>query len=502
MKEEKLLRDLIKEGESEQLEFMEIVRKDSIAKNICAFLNAEGGRVIVGVTSNKIINGVSDARQIRDELQNYLLNEVVPEAPFTIIIETVNSKEILIIKVGSGSKQPYLFDGSIFYRKDAKTQKATSKEISKLINERQISEKHWERQLMTGIELDDLDNQLIISTIRESKNKKRSTYDGKDVLGFLTHYGLYINGTFTNACVILFAKNPARFLPQIRVRLTEYAEGKIDDHLLRDEFFEGNLFDIQDKLEKYTNGLGIKSIFDKKRWKRIDFTFPKEALQEGMINALMHRDYSSPSSGVSISVYPAKIVISNSGNLPVGLSVKDLKKNHSPHPVNPDIAHMVFLRGLIDKIGRGTLNILGACKEADLRMPEWKDNSTDVVLTFNGPKALAKKKSDHDAVNDAVNDTVNDAVKSFISDAVNDAVHDAVNDAVISRLIREVIIILADDGKSLRELMEDFEVARATIQRDMALLKTHRFIEFIGSPKSGVYNLTENFRTEILRIGN
>jgi ATP-dependent DNA helicase RecG len=59
----------------------------------------------------------------------------------------------------------------------------------------------------------------------------------------------------------------------------------------------------------------------------------------------MHRDYSSFSSSVTISVYPDVFVISNSGKLPDDIKVKDLKKNHDSHPVNPDIAHIVFLNG-------------------------------------------------------------------------------------------------------------------------------------------------------------
>ncbi len=497
MKVEQLLKDLIQQGESEQLEFMEVVRKDSIARNLCAFLNADGGRVIIGVTDEGKAIGLSDALKHKMELQTYLLNVIIPDAPISISIEPIGQKELLIFKVWGGSKQPYIYDGSIYHRRGVKTQKATSKEISALIHDRKIAEQHWERQIAFGVGIEDLDKNLILSTIKESRKKQRSNYEGYDIVGFLTHYGLYVNGSFTNACVILFAKNPTKFVPQVRVRLTEYAEGKTDDHLLRDEIFEGNLFNIRDRLEKYTNGLGVRSVFDKNQWKRIDFTFPKKALQEGIINALMHRDYRSYSSGVTISVYPDKFIISNSGKLPDGITIKDLKKNHGPHPVNPDIAHIVFLRGLIDKLGCGTINILGACKSAGLKVPEWKETSSDVVLTFNGPKALAIKKPEHDAVNDAVNDAANDAVKRFISDAVNDALSDATNDAVIHRLINEVLRLLIDGGKSLKELMDDFGVARATMQRDMALLKAHQFVVFEGSPKSGVYRLTEEFKIKI-----
>lgn len=497
MSDEQLLKSLLKQGESEQLEFLEVVRKDTIARNLCALLNGDGGRVVVGVSDDGKAIGIEDAKLHKDEMQIYLLNVIVPDAPVTISVESIGEKELLIFKVWGGSKQPYIFDGNIYFRRGANTQKATSKEISELIHGRQLSEQHWERQISLGVDLEDLNEKLIVDTIKESRRNHRSNFKSDDVIEFLNHYGLCLNGAFTNACVVLFGKRPSKFIPQIRVRLTEYSEGKTDDSLIRDKVFEGNLFSIRTELEKYVNGLGVRSVFDKKQWKRQDFTFPKKALQEGIINALMHRDYSSFSSSVSISVYPDRFVISNSGKLPDDIKVRDLKKNHRSHPVNPDIAHIVFLRGLIDKLGRGTIKVIEDCKDAGLRTPEWKETSTGVILTFHGPKGLSERKERVDATNDATNDAVNDAVKRFIRDAINDAVNDAASDAVIERLINEVLLLLVEDGKSLKDLMFTFNVARATMQRDMALLKAHQFVIFEGAAKSGVYKLTERFKSKV-----
>ncbi|PID89533.1 MAG: transcriptional regulator [Bacteroidia bacterium] len=500
MNNEQLIKDLIKEGESQQLEFKEVVHKESIAKTLCGFLNTDGGRILVGVSDTGKIVGINNAILNRQNIQTFLINTIVPDAPITISVEIVDQKELLSIKVSGGKKQPYIFDGNIYYRRGYKTQKATSKEISDLIHDRQVAEQHWERQISLGIELKDLDIKLIETTISESKKNHRSSFESNDILSFLTHYGLYKNGSFTNACVVLFAKSPSKFIPQIRVRLIEYAQGKTDKALIRNEILEGNLFSIRNELEKYVNGLGVRSIFDKKQWKRLDFSFPKRALQEGIINALMHRDYSSISSSVTISVYPDKFIISNSGKLPDDLKIKDLKKNHDSHPVNPDIAHIVFLNGLIDKLGRGTIRMIEECKDAGLRTPIWEETSNRIILTFNGPKSLAKKRQTNDAVNDATNDATNDAVKLFISDAVNDAVNDATSDTVINRLIQEIIILFLNKGKSLKELMNSFDVARATMQRDMALLKAHQFVVFKGSSKTGVYSITDKFRKKIESI--
>ena len=489
MNEEQLMKNLIKQGESEQLEFKEVVRKDTIARVLCSFLNGTGGRVVIGVDENGNVLGVNDAEQHKEELEKYLLNVIIPDVPISITIENINNKKILMLKVWEGTKQPYIFDGSIFYRRGASTQKATSQEISKLIHGRQLAEKHWERQIIVGVELDDLDKKLIKSTIIESKQNYHSNYNDNDILGFLTHYGLYLNGSFTNACVVLFAKTPSKFIPQIRVRLTEYVAGKTDKNLIRDEVFEGNLFSIRDKFEKYINGLGVRSIFDDNQWKRKDFSFPVKALQEGIINALMHRDYSNFSSGVAISVYPDRFVISNSGQLPGDLEIKDLKINHRSHPVNPDIAHIVFLRGFIDKLGRGTLKVIRECKEAGLRAPVWKQTNTDVTLTFYGPKSLPVKKaiiSTYSIPADPIDNAIHSLIKESLSYKKN----------VLDRLIVIIRSIYQNPYIKAIELQEKFNVSIRTIMSDLDRL--NMFVYYKGSKKSGGYYLKDEFKNEII----
>lgn len=55
-----------------------------------------------------------------------------------------------------------------------------------------------------------------------------------------------------------------------------------------------------------------------------------------------------------MSVYPTGFEIWSHGDLPPGLSIKSLKTGDRSLPVNPDIAQAVFLRGLVDLLGRGT----------------------------------------------------------------------------------------------------------------------------------------------------
>jgi ATP-dependent DNA helicase RecG len=109
---------------------------------------------------------------------------------------------------------------------------------------------------------------------------------------------------------------------------------------------------------------------------------PWSALREGVINALIHRDYAAFDGGVSISLYPDRIEIWNSGRLPDGLTVADLKAGNISRPRNPDMAHLFFVRGFIERLGIGGRRIVTQCREAGLPEPTWELPGGGVLLTL------------------------------------------------------------------------------------------------------------------------
>lgn len=113
--------------------------------------------------------------------------------------------------------------------------------------------------------------------------------------------------------------------------------------------------------------------------------YPLEAIREGLVNALAHRDYSGFSGGVTVGIHDDRIEIWNSGHLPDGISAGNLRRNHPSLPTNPDIAQVLYVRGLMERIGRGTQKIAQACQDRGLPPPRWKDEPTGVTLTLFGP---------------------------------------------------------------------------------------------------------------------
>lgn len=101
-----------------------------------------------------------------------------------------------------------------------------------------------------------------------------------------------------------------------------------------------------------------------------------------MINAIVHRDYTAFASGLTVTVYHERIEFWNSGQLNENLSVDDLTQSHQSFPNNPDIAYAFFLRGYMDRIGRGMQKIVETGEELGVPQPEWRQDSSGVTLTI------------------------------------------------------------------------------------------------------------------------
>ena len=388
-----------------------------------------------------------------------------------VSLEEYDGKELILIKVLAGSKQPYIFDGSIYYRRSTNTVKATSKEISVLIHNRHTTAVHWERQPALGVSWEDLDVDEIYKTMSASRAENRTKDNEHGPMDFLSHFGLFENGYFTNAAVILFAKNPARFIPQSRARIAFLSEGKTSDIYRDDRVLEGNLFSNINTIQSFfEQHLAITSSFAKNDWMRKDnYRIPMSALREGVLNALVHRNYSNPSTTMSILIYPSKLEISNSGKSP--LKAADFRKNHLSMPANPDIAHVVFLRGYIEKLGRGTLKILEECKEAGLAPPVWEIDDKSVKLTFLTPPNLDK--------------VISKPVKDELFMAIDKVSQES--EAVKARLVKISRMILENPGTKTSELMLSIDISERILRKNIKTLVDAELLSYEGSKKTGGY---------------
>jgi len=98
--------------------------------------------------------------------------------------------------------------------------------------------------------------------------------------------------------------------------------------------------------------------------------YPESAVREALINALAHRNYSGSSGGVSIHVFPKRLEIWNSGPFPEGVTADSLGRGQLSVLRHPDIAHVLYLRGLMEKAGRGSVLMAHECQKSGLPAPK------------------------------------------------------------------------------------------------------------------------------------
>jgi ATP-dependent DNA helicase RecG len=109
--------------------------------------------------------------------------------------------------------------------------------------------------------------------------------------------------------------------------------------------------------------------------------YPIAALREMLLNALVHRNYLG-SSVVQMRMFDNHFNIWNEGELPAGISLDSLKRQHPSRPRNLLIADVCFKAGYIDAWGSGTLKIISTCKEAGLPDPEIIEQDGGILVTL------------------------------------------------------------------------------------------------------------------------
>ena len=103
----KYIYDLIAEGEHQQLDFkFEISDARKIARTFAAFLNTDGGKLLIGVKDNGRIAGV------RSEEEYYMIESAAtmyckPEISFLAQEWKIKGKTVLEIDIPRGSDKPY-----------------------------------------------------------------------------------------------------------------------------------------------------------------------------------------------------------------------------------------------------------------------------------------------------------------------------------------------------------------------------------------------------------
>jgi ATP-dependent DNA helicase RecG len=372
-------------AESERLELKAgRVEPEVIGRNVCAFANAQGGTILVGVAEDGRVVGVPERDQFMEKVRHLITTHLSPQLSVSIVPLDITGKDLVAIDVPQGANRPYTWSRTIYVRAGEEVRAADRNAIIAMLSKPSFV--LWERYGAIGVDENHIDAAELKRAWEDVRDHHLSSLGGEKwpgVFEALQRFNLVDGGQICNGGLVLFGKAPAVRLPQTRVRAVAYRDERGND-LIDNRVYEGHAFYLADAMMQFLkNHVPIQSQIPRDQVQRQEEpALPFVALREAVLNAVQHRDYESFDGGISLIVRPTSVELWNSGSLPTGMTVDDLKSSHHSRPHNPGIAHVFFLRGFVERIGSGSIRMVEECRRAGLPDPQWREDSGGVSVTF------------------------------------------------------------------------------------------------------------------------
>ena len=452
-----MFQKMIESGASKTMEFkVELPQGNQLAQTICAFANRAGGYLLIGVADSGEVIGLSSEaiNEYLEKIPNLIHDTIFPMLIPEIYSVTISNKAVLVIQVYPGSNLPYYLkskgkmEGT--YVRVGRTNKRADIEMIKDLERHKMNKSFDEDSFK---ELDRLDEEALINvfekamgtSITKEKLLNLKLIERVGDMEYLTNAGAIVLGKMANATV----------------KCARFSGESIVDFIDKKEY-DGDIFSvIQETMIFFKNHLMQAGMIQGYGLQRKDvLEVPEEVLREGIINALMHRDYSIQGSDIKIAIFDSKIEITSPGGLPKSLTVEDIYSGRSEIR-NRVISNLLLKSGYVEQWGSGIPRMIEMCKEVGLKVPEIEEKGLFIVL-----RIFRKNKM----YNNRPNNTLMTKSKS---------------DLIADNLNQIYELLVEDNQLTVKEIADSVYLAEASTQRRLKTLQDQGLIERVGSKKTG-----------------
>ena len=363
----------LNQEEGAKLEFKrDDVRPETMAKEIVAFANMNGGIILVGVEDDGAISGIH-----RENLQAWLMDTVIGRHVHPFVLpdyeETaIDGRKVAVVEIHQGNSKPYILRHNnredIYVRYGDTCQLATREQSARLFESGGLIS--IEKMPVHGSTLHDLDNRRLqnyfvdISQIIDLNEWQR--FSDEDIIEWLINRDFMRQLDDDRVCsiggLVLFGIKPDLRLPQSAIRLAVFP-GLDKDYNTDMDIVIGAPFvglgrpddtyneppvpeRILSVLQPHISTEKLDMMTRRRYW-----DYPKEVIRELVVNAFAHRDWTR-NTDIEISAYADRMEIISPGALVNGMTVDKLKAGQRT-PRNNNIVSVLRDCGLMEHQGMG-----------------------------------------------------------------------------------------------------------------------------------------------------
>ncbi len=374
------LLEIIANGENSGVEFKrDDVRPEKIAKEVVAMANLKGGLLLLGVEDDGTITGIQ-----RDNIEEWIMDGVFAAKvhpmmlPFYEEVNLEENRRVAVIAFPQGTSKPYVLRHNgredIYIRIGTTSRLASREQQARLFESGGIL--HTELLPVAGSSYASLNGERLKDYLASLINDPDVPIDENSWIQRLISLGYMVEGVgdkvvCTIAGLVLFGHSPRKYLRQGGIRIIVFDDENKQYKALLDDVLDSpmvGLWRLDDAGQRKLAGadLGIIELFidkiepfiseepseiDEGFRREKTWHYPREAVRELVINALVHRDWTR-SVDIEICVYSNRLEVTSPGVLQNSMTIeKMLAGQRSPR--NPLIVEVLRDYGYVDARGMG-----------------------------------------------------------------------------------------------------------------------------------------------------
>jgi len=373
------LLEIISNKENSGIEFKrDDIRPEQLAKEIVAFANHEGGRILLGVEDDGTVSGLQ-----RENTQEWVLNvfrdKVHPQMiPFYEEVGLDPNLRVAVITIGRGISKPYVMRHNqredVYIRMGDRSEIATREQQLRLFEAGGLL--HVEVMPVPGTSIANLDIHKINFYLKEiivdpeiPEMEKTEQWEKRLVgMGFMAPDG-HGNIVCSVGGLVCFGVNPRKYLRQSGIRLMvfdgpdkEY-EAKMDSVIDRPligrwkqdssgikEMVDSGLIETFTEMITPFITRDEDKISETMR-RHVQLDYPREAIREIVLNAVAHRDWTK-ALDIEVSVFSDRLEVVSPGKLPNSMTIEKMIAGQRT-PRNPMIMDVLRDHGYVESRGMG-----------------------------------------------------------------------------------------------------------------------------------------------------
>ncbi|MFH0774127.1 MAG: RNA-binding domain-containing protein [bacterium] len=380
------LQEIIANGEGTGVEFKEDnVAPEKIAKTIVSMANRQGGFILLGIDDRGNICGLKRAK-IEEWVMEISREKVMPSIIVDYYEVFFGDSKVGVIKVPLGIDKPYYTEENkrktYYVRAGSTNREATREELRRIYQASGLL--HYDECGLLTSSPEDLDYSRLSKYFLDSRGIELAGLDNEETLRILVNTNILSEEDGRKVCtvggILLFGREPAHVFPSAEVVFVAFSGKSATDEILDRKVLSNTLADnINDVCRFIYTNLSIPESIEGLKQKR-HWPIPEKVLREGVVNALVHRDYTIIGASVRIFLFTDRLEITSPGRPPNTVTIEKMKMGVRVHR-NPLLVDIMEKLQYVQKAGLGIRMIFSEMRKLNVE-PEIRIEEEETILVI------------------------------------------------------------------------------------------------------------------------